>query len=180
MNGAAPFLRKNLRVIVILLTAHYALFTFTGCGYRPTSHAAKPVLGESVSTQVVISMQDPDNTVLLKDALNEAVVNRFRTRLTDEAHAQTHLLIALRNTTFIPVQYDTNGYIIGYRAVVTLDITRRRGETTQHYATRGTHLFTIEPNAIISDLVRYEAIKYGSEKALDSFVAKVANEGVTP
>ena len=163
-----------------LLAVFLSLTMLAGCGYRPTSRAAKPVLGESVSTRVVISMQDPDNTVLLKDALNEAVVNRFRTRLTDAAHAQTHLLIALRNTEFIPVQYDTNGYIISYRAIVTLEITRTRGEKTEHYFTKGTHLFTIEPNAIISDLVRYEAIKYGSEKALDSFVAKVANEGVAP
>ena len=138
------------------------------------------MLGESVSTQVIISMEDPDNTVLLKDALNEAVVNRFRTRLTDKAHAQSQLLIALKNTDFIPVQYDTNGYIVGYRAIVTLEITRTRGEKVEHYFTHGTHLFTIEPNAIISDLVRFEAIKYGSEKALDSFVAQIAGEGVTP
>ncbi|MBD3801040.1 MAG: hypothetical protein IE886_06275 [Campylobacterales bacterium] len=148
-----------------------------GCGYKPTSRAVKPVLQESVSTKVVISMQDPDNTVYIKDALDQAVVNRFRTRLTDEAHASTHLTISLRNVVFTPVQYDTNGYIVAYRAIVTLDVDRQRGETTRRYNARGSHLFTIEPNAIISDLVRFEAIKYGSEKALDSFVAQVAGEG---
>lgn len=165
------------RRLAALILFFALLLTFAGCGYRPTSHVVKPVLDESVSTRVVISMEDPDNTVLLKDALNEAVVNRFRTRLTDRKHAVTHLLIALRNTEFIPVRYDTNGYIIAYRAIVTLDIERTHVGEAKHYIARGSYQFTIEPNAIISDIVRYEAIRFGSEKALDSFVAQVANEG---
>jgi hypothetical protein len=165
------------RLLLTFFIFHFLLFIFTGCGYRPTSEVVKPVLDESVSTQIVISMEDPDNTVLLKDALNEAVVNRFRTRLTDEAHAVTHLTIALDNTRFIPVRYDTNGYIIAYQAIVTLGIDRTSGSVKRHYTARGSYQFTIEPNAIISDLVRYEAIKFGSQKALDSFVAQVANEG---
>lgn len=154
-------------------------FSLAGCGYRPTSHAAEPVLHDSVSTQVVISMQDPDNTVLLKDALNEAVVNRFRTRLRDAEHAATHLKIALKDTEFIPIRYDTNGYIIAYRAIVTLIIDRTDGKETKRYTARGSYQFTIEPNAIISDIVRFNAIKFGSQKALDSFVAQVAGEGVS-
>jgi len=168
----------KFRFFLLLLGVSLPLLMLGGCGYRPTSHVVKPVMQESISTHVVISMEDPDNTVLLKDALNEAVVNRFRTRLTDRKHAVTHLLIALRSTEFIPVRYDTNGYIIAYRAIVTLDIERTSGESVRRYHARGTHLFTIEPNAIISDIVRYEAIQYGSEKALDSFVAQVAGEGV--
>jgi len=160
-----------------VLTAWAVLILTAGCGYRPTSHVVKPVLEESVSTKVIISMEDPDNTVLLKDALDSAVVNRFRSALTDEEHASTHLIISLRSTSFVPVFYDSNGYITAYRAFVTLDITRTTGGKTKHYITKGTHLFTIAPNAIISDLVRYEAIQFGAEKALDSFVAQVANEG---
>ena len=171
---------KGYREYVLYFFPLYAfLFTFiVGCGYRPTSHYVKPVLDESVSTRVVISMKDPDNTVLLKDALNEAVVNRFRTRLTDEGHAKTHLTIALRDTRFIPIRYDTNGYIIAYRAIIRLDIDRTTGGKTKRYHAKGSYQFTIEPNAIISDYVRFEAIKFGSEKALDSFVAQVASEGI--
>jgi hypothetical protein len=165
------------RALLAPVVFHLALLLLAGCGYRPTSEVVKPVLDESVSTQIVISMQDPDNTVLLKDALNEAVVNRFRTRLTDEVHAKTHLTIELDNTRFIPVRYDTNGYIIAYQAIVTLGIDRTSGSVKRHYTARGSYQFTIEPNAIISDLVRYEAIKFGAQKALDSFVAQVANEG---
>lgn len=170
--------RESMAVRVLLLTAlGFVLLGFAGCGYRPTAHAVKPVVGESICTQIVISMQDPDNTVLLKDALDEAVVNRFRSSLTDEAHAQTCLVIELKQTDFIPVRYDTNGYIIAYRAIIRLQIDRRSGGKSKSYRTSGSYLFTIEPNAIISDLVRYDAIRNGAEKALDSFVARIASEG---
>ncbi len=169
-----------MRLLFVCGTVLWGLVGFSvlaGCGYRPTSHVVKTVLHESVSTRIVISMRDPDNTVLLKDALNDAVVNRFRTRLTDEQHAATHLSIALRDTQFVPIRYDANGYIIAYRALVWLDIDRTSGGKTKRYRAKGTYQFTIEPNAIISDYVRFEAIKYGSQKALDSFVAQVAAEG---
>lgn len=166
------------RAVFTLFAIHFSLFTLTGCGYRPSSQYVKPVVLESVSTHIVISMRDPDNTVLLKDALNEAVVERFRTSLTDRSHSQTHLTIALSDTTFVPIRYDTNGYIIAYRAIIRLDIDRETDGIVKRYQARGTHQFTIEPNAIISDFVRFEAIKFGSEKALDSFVAQIASEGV--
>ncbi|GEM_PF-143548 len=169
--------RFPLPVLLSFFIVNFSLFILTACGYRPTSHVVKPVLEESVSTQIVISMRDPDNTVLLKDALNEAVVNRFRTKLTDEKHAATHLTIALRDTKFDPLRYDRNGYIIAYRAIVWLDIDRTTGGKTKRYHVKGTYQFTIEPNAIITDIIRYDAIRYGAQKALDSFVAQVAAEG---
>jgi len=163
-----------------LFILHLSSFIFAGCGYRPTSHYTREVTGESISTHIVISMQDPENTVLLKDALNAAVVNRFRSRLTERADAQTHLTIALRDTHFEPIRYDTNGFVVAYRALITLDIDRETEGKTRHYRTEGSHQFSIEPNAIISDYVRFEAIRAGAEKALNSFVAEVAAEGTEP
>jgi hypothetical protein len=55
-----------------------ALILFSGCGYQPSSHYAKNVVGESVSTEVVISMEDPQNTVIIKDAVDTAVITKFR------------------------------------------------------------------------------------------------------
>ena len=49
-----------------------------------------------------------------------------------------------------------------------------------NYRTKGTYDFDIEPNAIISDQVRFEAIRQGAQKALDAFVAQVAAQGANP
>lgn len=148
----------------------------SGCGYRPTSHLVRPVLHERVSTEIIISMQDPDNTVLLKDALDEAVVNRFRTSLVDRRQAQTHLRVILKKVRFLPIQYDVNGYIVAYRAIIPLDIDRTTQDRSRRYHTQGSYQFSIEPNAIISDQARFDAIRFGAQKALDSFVAQVASE----
>lgn len=48
------------------------------------------------------------------------------------------------------------------------------------YMTIGNYDFDIEPNAIISDQVRFEAIRQGAQKGLDAFVAQVAAQGANP
>lgn len=151
-----------------------------GCGYTSAAHYAKNVVGERVSTEVVISMEDPQNTVLIKDAVDRAVITRFHTTLVPKAESQTHLKIAIESVNFIPLRYDVNGYIITYRTEVALKIDRTRGETSVPYRTHGYYDFIIEPNAIITDQARYEAIAQGAEKGIDAFIAQIAAEGSSP
>ncbi len=169
---------RLMKSFLLLFIVHYALFTLTGCGYKPSSHTAKVVMKETVSTEVVISMEDPESAVLIKDVLNEAIIRRFQASLRDKAHAQSHLKISLDSVMFLPLKYDENGYITAYRAKITLHIFRTTGDTNKEYRAYGTYDFALEPNAIISDLARLEAIKFGSAKALDSFVAQVSAEGM--
>ena len=149
----------------------------SGCGYKPSSHHAKQVVGEKVSTQILISMQDPENTVLIKDAVNKAVVTRFRSSLVDEKDAQTHLRIAISKIQFSPLQYNLEGYIVTYRTHITLQILRTREDVAQTYISKGVYDFAIEPNAIISDQARFLAIQQSAQKAIDSFIAAVASQG---
>lgn len=150
----------------------------SGCGYKPSAHYAKEVVGERVSTQVIISIEDPENTVLIKDAIQTAVITRFRSALTKRKYADTHLRIVLKNVTFTPLQYDDQGYIIVYRTRVALNITRETGKSMRNYTVEGVYDFNIESNAIISDQARFDAIRYGAQKAIDTFTARVAAEGV--
>jgi len=164
-------------IFLILLLNVITLSFLTGCGYQPSSKAAKKVLGESVSTSVYISMTDPENTVVLKDALDEAVIRRFQTNLRHKSKAKTHLNIELQNVGFSALQYDSNGYIISYRTTIRLAITRQTKNFSKRYNAVGNYDFTIDPNAIITDQQRFEAIANSATKALDSFVAQVAAEG---
>jgi len=153
------------------------LVLMAGCGYQPASHYAKNVVGESVSTEVVISMEDPQNSVIIKDAVDTAVITKFRTALVPKNSSMTHLKIAVASVDFIPLQYDINGYIITYRTTVTMSILRTTEGKSASYATRGNYDFAIEPNAIITDQARFEAIDQGAQKALDAFIAQLAAEG---
>ncbi len=150
----------------------------SGCGYKPSSHYAKQVVGGKVSTQILISMQDPENTVLIKDAVNKAVVTRFRSSLVDKEHSQTHLRIAISKIQFSPLQYNLEGYVVTYRTYMTLQILRTEDDVAQTYISKGVYDFAIEPNAIISDQARFLAIQQSAQKAIDSFIAAVASQGV--
>ena len=157
---------------------YFSVLTFlTACGYQPSSKEAKKVMGESVSTKVIISMTDPENTVVLKDALDEAVIQRFQTHIRHQKNAKVHLIIELVNVGFSALQYDRNGYITSYRTTISLRVTRESGHFSKSYSAIGNYDFTIDPNAIITDQQRFEAISKSATKALDSFVAQVAAEG---
>ena len=154
-----------------------ALIFLSGCGYQSASHYAKNILGESVSTEVVISMEDPQNTVIIKDAVDTAVLTKFRTSLVSKNAAVTQLKISIGSVSFSPLRYDTNGYVITYRTTVAMVITRTTDGKSANYASHGTYDFDIEPNAIISDQARFEAIRQGAQKALDAFVAQISAQG---
>jgi hypothetical protein len=154
--------------VVLLLNA---------CGYKPSAKYAREVLGNKISTDVVISSQDPENTVLIKDAVDAALVEVFHTSLTLKKYAGTHLLIALQPPSYTPIQYNADGFVIGYRATIVLEITRESKDMKKHYRSRGTYDFSVSPNAVLTDQERFDAIKFGSAKAIASFIAQVSAEG---
>lgn len=151
-----------------------------GCGYYvPASQYARNVLGEGVSTEVKVSMEDPQNTVLIKDAVDTAVITKFRVNVTSKENAQTHLTVRILGVGFTPLRYDLNGYVSTYRASVVLGIHRQSSEKQQEYTASGVYDFDIAANAILSDQARFTAIQEGATKALDGFIAQVAAQGVT-
>ncbi len=160
---------KFLALLLVMIMA--------GCGYSPASHYAQKVVGESVSTEVVISMQDPQNTVIIKDAVDTAVITKFRTSLVAHGLSKTHLKFAITSVGMTPLRYDINGYVITYRTTVAMSIERISGEIIQKYNVSGVYDFDIEPNAIVSDQARFEAIRQGAQKGIDSFVAQIAAQG---
>ena len=147
------------------------------CGYKPSSKFSRNVTGEKISTSVYISLVDPENTVVIKDAVDAAVVSVFHNSLVERKDADTHLDIQMSSPAYTPIQYNSDGYVIGYRARVVLHITRESGAEKKAYTSYGTYDFSVEPNAIITDQERFNAIKYSAAKAIDSFIAKVSAEG---
>jgi len=149
-----------------------------GCGYKPSAKYAREVLADHISTDVVISAQDPENTVFIKDAVDKALIEVFHASLTTPKYADTHLVIKLQVPKYIPIQYDTSGFVIAYRARIILFITRKSKDIVKHYRVQGTYNFDVSPNAVLTDQERYNAIKFGSIKAIESFLAQVSAEGV--
>jgi hypothetical protein len=159
-----------------LFVAFFVL-VFLGCGYKPSSKHARTVVGERISTNVIISSQDPENTVVIRDAVDSAVIEIFRASLVEKNYADTHLVFMLQPPVYAPVQFDSNGFIVGYRATITLTIVRKTKGTEKRYSAHGTYDFSVNPNSVLTEQQRFDAIKFSAAKAITSFVAQVSAEG---
>ena len=162
--------KKSLLVTLVLVI-------FSACGYRPSSQYSKVIVGEKISTSVNISAYDPENTVLIKDAVDSAVIEVFGASLVAKKYSQTHLKLSLVKTSYTPLQYDEDGFVIAYRALITLKIVRTSKGVSKNYRTYGTYDFSVVANAVITDQERFDAIRYSSGKAIRSFLAQVSAEG---
>jgi hypothetical protein len=163
-------MRRSLSVFLFLLVL------VSGCGYMPASKQARKVVGDKIFVEVEVVLEDPENAVLIKDAARKAVVIRFHSSLVPQKQARTSLWVSLAGVSFSPLQYDSNGYVVVYRTNVSLQVVRRNNGEKKSYRARGNFDFAIEPNAVITDSQRFDAISQASVKALDSFIAQVGAE----
>jgi len=125
----------------------------------------------------MISAQDPENTVIIKDAVDGAVIEVFHASLVTRAYSDTHLLLSIGTPGYTPIVYDKDGYVVGYRMKITLNIKRYHKGLTKNYTATGNYDFTVAPNAVVTDQERFDAIKFSAAKAINSFIAQVSAEG---
>ncbi len=176
--------KKTFFAVLFSFTIHTPLaivalspIAIAGCGYKPMTTYTKNVLTDKIYCDVDVYLRDPENAVLVKDALNEAIVSRFGARIAKKENATTHMKVAFKSVSFSPIQYDDNGYAIYYRATVTLSIHYESDKYKGDEMVSGFYDFPIEPNAVISDAKRFQAIRFGAQKALDAFISRLAMRG---
>lgn len=156
------------------------LLLLSGCGYKPTSVVSKNIVTKKVYVNVAMSMRDPKNSAALKDAVNEAVVSRFKGRLVSKENAQTLLYVKIKSFKFQPIIYSQDGYVTSYKTLVTLAIdTISKDKKPQKFTSTGEYDFPIEANSVISDTKRYIAIRNASLDALDEYVAFTGIQGLS-
>ena len=162
-----------MRSIIYIL-----LLVFMGCGYRPSANFTDKILGERVYTNVIVSLSDPQNSVLIKDAIYKALYSRLDTTVTDKKRADSIIEVKYKSIKFKPLQYDKHGYVIFYQADTTLDFTYIKDKKIVKKTITGRYAFPIRPSAIISTSLRFEAIKNGSNRAIEQFIAYLSGFGL--
>jgi len=163
-----------MRRVFILLTVLF----LTSCGYKPSSHFTPKSIGEKVYTEVEVSLSDPENAVLIKDALNRALYSRLKSLATKKEEADSIIKVAYHSIGFTPLQYDKNGYVVYYQANIVLKFEMIRGKKREERRIIGRYEFPVRPTAIISNDLRFKAIERGSINALDQFIAYVSSKGL--
>ena len=166
-------MKQIIKVSILFLI----LVNIVGCGYRPSAKFARQTMGDKISTSVIISSIDPENTVIMKDAVDASIIKIFQASLVPKSKSDTHLVLSMGTPAYAPIVYDSNGYVIGYRMTVILTVDKSSSGVKKSYTSKGNYDFEIAPNAIISDHQRFEAIRFSVDKAIRSFVAQVSAEG---
>lgn len=157
-----------------------AFIFFTGCGYKPTSSYIKNSIGDSVYVFVEIFPSDPENSVVIKDAINEAVITKFRSKLASINEAKTQMRIRIGSLSMNPIQYDSNGYVVLYRMNLVLDgeITKQNSKNVERVSGNGSYDFSVEPGSSLSEEKRYQAIHNSSMKAIDMLISQISIRGI--
>ncbi|MAD42034.1 MAG: hypothetical protein CL623_06540 [Arcobacter sp.] len=165
------------KVLLVLFTLSFCFFTLTGCGYKPTTHYAKKELSGKVFVKLFVDLKDPQNSVLIKDAMNQLLVHKLDSKLVyDEALADTIMNIKINSVSMTALQYDADGYNNLYRATVNINVkyNKKIEKTSRNFTVSGENDFSLGSSTTITDTKRYEAIKSASDDALDEVLSKIA------
>lgn len=160
-----------MKILIIILT-----IIFIGCGYRPISYYAKQTLGINIYVNANISLSDPENTVIAKDALNRAISTRLQSNLTSKDNADTIINIDMTNINIYSIADGSDGFSDFYRASVELSFTYTdKLGRAQKFINTGNYDFPVDRVSIITDDKRFFAINQASIQAIDRFIAQVVS-----
>ena len=157
-----------------------------GCGYKPVSKISQDLIGDRVYVDVIISKEEPKNSVWIKDAVKEGMVARLNKNLSSKESADTSIIISVKDLNYEAIIYDEFGYITSYKAHLSLNYkTKFKDGSVVDIPATGEYDFSVArrqkdvrfADSILSDTQKYEAIKEASKEAFDEYIASLAVKG---
>ena len=164
------------KVLFVLFTFIIS-FSFFGCSYKPSSQYAKEEIKGNVFVKVTIDLEDPQNSVLIKDSINKLLIQKLDVDIvSSESLADTIMYIDVNRVSMQELQYDDLGYNKLYRALVSINVSySKKGEKKKKsFIVDGEHNFSVDNGTTINSNQRYDAIKKASDKALEEVLSKIA------
>ena len=149
-----------------------------GCGYKPTSYYAKHEIKGKVFVNLSVNIDNATNSVLIKDAVNEMVINQFGATLTsDKQKADTIVDVSLGKVSYNALQDDNQGYAKLYRTTVSIKldyIHKDDNNSRKSLSVSGTYDYSVDNDSLITDAKKQESVKIAATKALGEIFSKVA------
>ena len=166
----------NLKFIQASFFVIFVILVSNGCGYKPTSYYAKNEISGKVYVDLEMDIENTQNAVLVKDAMNEMILNRFNAQLTqDKESADTQVLVRLSNVTHSVMASDNEGYAKTYRADVTITVTYQKlGEQKKYISVSNYYDYDVVANSLVSDQQKQEAVKKAAARAFSDLFSKIA------
>jgi len=135
----------------------------------------KKEIKENVYVDLYVNVEDPKNSVLIKDAMNKILITRLGSKLVkNKINAQTIINVKLNSVSMKELQYDEDGYTKLYRAVVSVNVKIINLNNVKSFNVSGNYDFSVDDEGSINETKRFEAIKNASAKALEQVLSKLA------
>lgn len=164
---------KNFAFLVVFVTL---IATFiAGCGYYPMSYYTKQSFGENIYVESIVNLADPENSLIAKDALNQAIAQKFHLKLVSKSDADTIIRTEITSVSVDSIADNDAGFANFYRASVNIsfEYTDKKGNVRK-FSNYGFYDFPVDVISTITDENRFNAIKEASISAIDKFVAQAA------
>ena len=153
------------------------IISFSGCSYKPSTHYAKEEIWGDVYLNVSIDLEDPQNSVLIKDSIKKILIQKLDVDLVEkESSSDIVMNVNVNAVRMQELQYDELGYNKLYRAVVVVSVSyfKKGDKKKKSFTVDGEHNFSVDNGTTINSTQRYEAIRKASEKALEDVLSKIA------
>lgn len=160
---------------MIRIIALFVAILLVGCGYKPASHYTRSVLGDKIFADVQIDINDPQSGIVSLDALNQAIVAKFGSKLVNKDEADSTISITKASQSFAVLQRDSNGFVVLYRSSVTMSVIVNSAKVKNKlFSVTGFYDFAVSPTlSVLSDSQKSQASKEAALKALDELMARV-------
>jgi len=152
-------------------------FSLVSCGYKPSSYYAKKEMEGNVFVKLNVSLVDPKNSVLVKDAVNKLLIQKLNSSLVNsEENADVIMNVSIDSVNIETLSYDTDGYNKLYNTVVVIGINyfRKDNGIKKSFTVEGEYDFSIDDGTTITETKRYDSISNAADKALDEVLSKIA------
>lgn len=166
-------LKKSILIPFFIVIS---LIGFSGCGYKPSSYYAKGAIEGKVFVDVIIDIENSNNAVYIKDAINEMVLNRFKGSLVfDKKEADSYIIIDLKSISNSAIETDTTGYTRTYRTRVNAKVSYKSKDTPfKTISVSDYYDYIVDASSSVTTQKRNEAIRIASTKAISNIFSKIA------
>ncbi|MCT7551754.1 LPS assembly lipoprotein LptE [Aliarcobacter butzleri] len=164
------------KVLLTIFSVSLA-FLFVACGYKPSTYYAKKEMEGNVYVKLDVSLIDPRNSVLVKDAVTKILIQKLDSNLVDkEKDADVVMNLGISSVNLSALQYDAKGYNKLYKAQVFIrvDYYRKENGIKKSFTVDGEYDFAVDIGGTITDANRYDAITKASDQAVSEVVSRIA------
>lgn len=152
-------------------------FFINACGYKPSTYYAKKEMEGNVFVKLDVSLEDPRNSVLVKDAVNKILLQKLDSKIVnDRNRADVIMNLGINSVRISTLQYDKEGYNKLYKAevVIKVEYFRKDDGIKKSFTVDGEYDFSIDIGTTLTDSNRFDAISNASTKAVDEILSKIA------